>query len=127
MSHSPGHAEQPEHHVRETRVPDVVKIRLDGLTIAESEDVIRVDEDGNPPRWYFPRSEVRMETLQPSDKVTHCPFKGKATYFDVNAQGEHLKDGVWSYETPYDEHADLAQRVAFDSVTFPNLHVQVGD
>ena len=127
MSHSPGHASHPEHHIEESRVAEVVKIRLEGLTLAESEDVIRVDEDGNPPRYYFPRSDVRMETLNPSDTVTHCPFKGKATYFDVNAEGNHLKDAVWSYETPHDEHADLAQRVAFDADKFPVLHVQVGD
>jgi uncharacterized protein (DUF427 family) len=127
MSHSPGHPSHPDHAVRETHVPDVVKVRLDGLTIAESENVIRVDEDQNPPRFYFPRSDVRMETLQPSETVTHCPFKGKATYFDVNAQGNHLKDAVWTYETPFDEHADLAQRVAFDAGKFPVLHIQVGD
>ena len=127
MSHSPGHASHPEHHVDESHVAEVVKIRLEGLTLAESEDVIRVDEDGNPSRYYFPRSDVRMETLNPSDTVTYCPFKGKATTFDVNAEGNHLKDAVWSYETPYDEHADLAQRVAFDADKFPVLHVQVGD
>ena len=127
MSHSPGHASHPEHKVDESRVREVVKIRLEGLTLAESEDVIRVDEDSNPPRYYFPRSDVRMETLNPSDTVTHCPFKGKATYFDINAEGNHLKDAVWSYEAPYDEHADLAQRVAFDADKFPVLHVQVGD
>jgi uncharacterized protein (DUF427 family) len=127
MSHSPGHASHPEHHVDETRIPQVVKIRLEGLTLAESEDVIRVDEDGNPPRFYFPRADVRMETLQPTDTVTHCPFKGEATYFDVDAQGNRLKDAVWSYETPYDEHAGLGQRVAFDADKFPVLHVQVGD
>ena len=127
MSHSPGHAAQPDHQVRETLVDDVVKVRLQGLTIAESEDVVRVDEDGAPPRWYFPRSDVRMETLQPSGTVTHCPFKGQATYFDVSAEGQHLKDAVWTYETPYDEHAELAQRVVFDSEKFPLLRLQVGD
>jgi len=127
MSKSPGHAEHPEHAVRETRLPDVVKIRIDGLTVAESEDVIRVDEDQHPPRYYFPRSDVRMETLQPSDTTTYCPFKGKATYFDLDAQGRHLRDAVWSYEQPYDEHADLAQRVAFDSDKYPLIHVQIGD
>ena len=127
MSQSPGHASHPEHHVDESRVPQVVKVRLEGLTIAESEDVVRVDEDENPPRYYFPRSDVRMETLNPSDTRTDCPFKGQASYFDVNAEGNHLKDAVWSYESPYDEHADLAQRVAFDSEKFPVIHVQVGD
>lgn len=127
MSHSPGHQKNPEHEVRETRVPEVVKIRIHGLTVAESEDVIRVDEDDHPPRWYFPRSDVRMETLNPSDTSTECPFKGKASYFDVNAEGNHLKDAVWSYQHPYEEHADLAQRLAFDSEKFPVIHVQVGD
>jgi len=127
MSHPSDHSSHPDHEVRETHVPEVVKVRLDGLTIAESEDVIRVDEDENPPRFYFPRSDVRMETLQPSDTVTHCPLKGKATYFDINAQGNHLKDAVWTYEAPLAEHADLAQRVAFDAARFPVLHIQVGD
>jgi uncharacterized protein (DUF427 family) len=127
MSRSPGHQAHPGHEVRETRIADVVKVRIEGLTLAESEDVIRVDEDENPPRYYFARADVRMETLQPSETVTHCPFKGQARYFDVNAQGNHLKDAVWSYEAPYDEHADLAQRVAFDADKFPVLHVQVGD
>ena len=44
MSRSPGHQSNPEHEVRETRLTDVVKVRLEGLTLAESEDVIRVDE-----------------------------------------------------------------------------------
>ena len=68
-----------------------------------------------------------METLRSTDTVTHWRLKGKATYFDVKAQGNHLKDAVWSYETPYDEHADLAQRVALDADRFPVLQVQVGD
>ena len=127
MSHSPGHHSNPEHEVRETRLTEVVKVRIGGLTIAESEDVVRVDEDGQPPRYYFPRSDVRMETLNPSERVTTCRFKGKAGYFDLNAEAQHLQDAVWSYETPYDEHADLAQRVAFDADRYPVLRVQVGD
>ena len=127
MSKAPGHQQHPDHRVDETRVPEVVKIRVGGLTVAESEDVIRVDETGHPPRYYFPRADVRMETLKPTDTVTHCPFKGDATYFDLDADGQHLPDAVWSYETPYDEHADLAQRVAFDAQKWPAIHVQVGD
>ena len=95
--------------------------------VQRDEAAIRVDEDGAAARFHFPRSDVRMETLQRSDSVTKRPFKGSATCFDVDAGGEHLADAAWTYEDPYDEHADLAQRVAFDAVRFPKLRIQAGD
>jgi uncharacterized protein (DUF427 family) len=39
--------------------------------------------------------------------------QGHATYFDLEVEGKKLPDAVWTYETPYEEHADLEQRVAF--------------
>ena len=127
MSKSPGHQRSPEHQVREERVVQVVKVKVGHETVAESTDVIRVDEDGAPARYYFPRSDVRMEMLQPTATTTECPFKGHATYFDLNAAGKHLKDAVWTYEQPYDEHADLAQRVAFYDDKHPDIQVGLGD
>ncbi len=124
---SPGHQEHPEHKVREEAEKKVVKVRFNGMTIAESRDVIKVAEDGCPVRYYFPRSDVRMETLKPSATSSDCPFKGHATYFDLEADGQRLKDAVWTYEKPYDEHEDLAQRVAFYDDMYPAIRTTVGD
>ena len=124
MSKSPAHQQHPEHRVAESRVDQRMTVSLNGEIVADSRDVIRVDEDRSPPRFYFPLSDVKMDKLQPSDKTTTCPFKGTARYFSLSAGGKQLKDSVWSYETPYDEHADLAGRLAFYDDKMPEIEVR---
>jgi uncharacterized protein (DUF427 family) len=125
MSKSPGHQKHPDHHVIEHHLKERVTLRVKDEIIAESSDVIRVDEDGHPTRYYFPRGDVRMERLQPTSTTSECPFKGVASYFTLNADGRQLKDAAWSYETPYDEHLELKERVAFWEERTPELAMNV--
>jgi uncharacterized protein (DUF427 family) len=110
---SPGHQQHPEHKVLSERVGETMQVEVDGEVIAESNDVIRVREDQHPPRYYFPRSDVKMEKLRRTRTTTECPFKGTAHYFNVSAGDREFNDAVWSYEKPYDEHVDLENRLAF--------------
>jgi len=64
MSKSPAHQKWPDHKVEEKRLAQRIRLETDGEVIAESSDVIRVDEDGYPARYYFPRSDVRMDKLE---------------------------------------------------------------
>lgn len=113
MEKSPGHREHPDHHVREEPVDRELRVKVDGEEIAKSSHVIRVDEDEHPVRNYFPRSDVRMDHLEPSDKTSDCPFKGHATYFNIRAGDQTIENAAWSYEDPYEEHRDLRERIAF--------------
>lgn len=124
MSKSPGHQQHPEHRVLERRLDQRMMVSVNGDVVADSKDVIQVDEDRSPRRFYFPRTDVKMEKLQPSQLTTQCPFKGTARYFSISAGGKQLKDSVWSYETPYDEHAELAGRVAFYDDKMPEIQVE---
>jgi uncharacterized protein (DUF427 family) len=124
MSKSPGHQQHPEHRVDERQLDQRMTVSINGEVIADSTNVIRVDEDRSPARFYFPRSDVKMDKLQASNTTTMCPYKGTARYFSINAGGKQLKDSVWSYETPYDEHADLAGRVAFYDDKMPEIQVR---
>ena len=113
MSKSPGHREHPEHKVREMHLHERIRASVEGRLLADSTDVIKVDEDENPSRYYFPRSDVRMDRLERSATTTKCPYTGTAHYFHVNMDGSRLEDAVWTYEEPYDEHRDLKDRLAF--------------
>lgn len=123
VSKSPGHQQMPDHKVIEKRPDGSMQVSIGGEVVAESNDVITVEEDGFPPRHYFPRDDVRMERLERSAMTSECPFKGVANYFDVNVGGERLKNAVWTYEEPYDEHAALKERLAFYDDKVPGIEV----
>ena len=121
----PGHRDHPEHKVLEKPVRGKMRAQLGADVLAESSRVIEVDEDQNPPRYYFPRSDVRMDRMAPSATRTSCPFKGEASYFSMELGDGPLPDAAWTLETPYDEHAGLKDHVAFYSEKFDGLQFKI--
>jgi uncharacterized protein (DUF427 family) len=123
MSKSPGHRKHPEHQIREFRIGERMQIKVGNDLVADSHDVLKVEEDSYPDRYYFPRTDIRMDVLERSDTTTTCPFKGTAHYFHLHAGGKRLKDAVWTYEDPYDEHAALKDRLAFYTERSPAVEL----
>lgn len=81
---------------------------LKGVVIAESEHVEIIE--GN---IYFPPDAVKKEFLKPSGTRSICPWKGLASYYDIEVEGEVVKDGAWYYHEPKEAAQHFADYVAF--------------
>ncbi|MEM6761323.1 MAG: DUF427 domain-containing protein [Pseudomonadota bacterium] len=108
---APGFKTRPDHTI--TLKPAHARISVGGTEVAESTSAILMSEHRYPPRAYVPREAITA-TLEPSQKTTHCPFKGDTVYFHVTLGGETFKDAAWAYNTPFDEMRDIAGLIAFD-------------
>jgi uncharacterized protein (DUF427 family) len=90
-----------------------VRVEVDGVTVAESTSPKLLFETGLPPRYYLPKTHVRLDLMVPTDSVTHCPYKGQAEWWSVRANGSIHEDLAWSYRTPLPESQKIAGLVAF--------------
>ncbi|MEO5851193.1 MAG: DUF427 domain-containing protein [Nocardioides sp.] len=79
-----------------------------GTVIADSDETVVVE--GN---HYFPIGSVRDDVLQPSAKRTTCAWKGEASYFSLEVDGQVNQDAAWTYPEPKPEAAQITDHVAF--------------
>lgn len=88
-------------------------VRAGGAVLGESTNALELTEGDYPPVIYFPRSDIAMAFLEPSDTTSTCPYKGGAQYFSIIAKSGEIKDAVWSYENPKPEVAQIKGYLAF--------------
>ncbi len=87
------------------------KATVSGTLVAETSTFEFVE--GNV---YFPISSVinHEQTLQPSSKVTQCPWKGEGHYYDLVLEGgERVRDAAWYYPQPFEKAGMIREHVAF--------------
>ena len=108
-----GHARDPYHRVDVLDTSRHVKVGVHGEIAAESRRPRVLFETGLPPRWYFPSEDVRSDVLIPSDHHTICAYKGVASYWSVQVNGELEDDLVWFYPEPRHDAARVKDYLAF--------------
>jgi uncharacterized protein (DUF427 family) len=79
-----------------------------GTVIAESDETTIVE--GN---HYFPPDAVRQEFLRPSSTHTTCPWKGEASYYTLEVNGDRNEDAAWYYPEPKRAAQQIKDYVAF--------------
>ena len=96
-----------------------VFVTAGGVVIADTTHALTLKEASYPAVQYVPRADANMALLARTDRTTHCPYKGDASYFSINANGKTLENSIWTYETPFPAMAEISGHLAFypDKVT----------
>jgi uncharacterized protein (DUF427 family) len=79
-----------------------------GKVLADSDRTIMVE--GN---HYFPPETVNREFFVESDSHTICPWKGVASYYNLQVDGLVNYDAAWYYPKPSEAAKIIKNYVAF--------------
>ncbi|MCI5095137.1 MAG: DUF427 domain-containing protein [Rhodobacteraceae bacterium] len=100
-------------HIRIRKATGVWSVRSGGAVLGESRNALELSEGDLPPVIYFPREDIATALLDRTDKTTHCPHKGDASYFSIVNKSSVTENAVWSYENPLEAVAEIKDHLAF--------------
>jgi uncharacterized protein (DUF427 family) len=103
----------PDHPITITVNPKRVRVSVGGVVIAETSNALKLKEASYPAVNYLPREDTNMALLARTERVTHCPYKGDASYFNIVADGKTVENAIWTYETPFPAMTEITGRLAF--------------
>src|SRR5262249_17570787 len=86
---APGFITRPDHRVDLLPERRHVKVVFGGVTIADSNAALRVEETGHEPVHYLPEKDVRIDLMHPTEHHTRCPYKGEASYWTIEVPAEN--------------------------------------
>jgi uncharacterized protein (DUF427 family) len=89
---------------------------FNGVVIAEAEETVMVE--GN---HYFPPESLKDEFFSETPAYnTTCSWKGLASYYDVEVDGERAPAVAWTYKDPSDRASMIKDHVAF----YPKVSIE---
>jgi uncharacterized protein (DUF427 family) len=103
----------PDHPITISANPRRIRVTAGDTVIAETTHALSLKEASYPAVQYVPRADARMELLKRTERVTHCPYKGDASYFSIAADGKTIENAIWTYETPFPAMAEISGYLAF--------------
>ncbi len=101
----------PDHPIAITPNPKRVKVVFHGQVVAETMRALTLREASYPPVQYIPRADASTALYAKTERSTHCPYKGDASYYSLPGLGG--ENAVWSYETPFPAMAEIEGHLAF--------------
>ena len=76
--------------------------------LAESDETIVVE--GN---HYFPPEAINQQYFRANSMHTVCPWKGRASYYDIVVDDQVNQGGAWYYPSPSEAAKQIEGYIAF--------------
>lgn len=107
----PGYLNRPDYRVDIHARRNLITVHRAGRLVAETVRALLVDEQDHGLVFYLPRADVRVPLHRDPERTSRCPFKGIATYWRFDGDGDEAI--VWSYDDPAPQVSRLRGHVAF--------------
>ncbi|ACK64113.1 protein of unknown function DUF427 [Rippkaea orientalis PCC 8801] len=79
-----------------------------GAILAQSDHCETVE--GN---YYFPPDSINKEYFKDSNTHTTCSWKGEASYYTIEVDGQQNKDAAWYYPHTKEKAKNIEGYIAF--------------
>jgi len=112
------HPRSPYHRVDTLKSSRNIRVELDGVIIAETDQPYILFETNTRTRYYIAEEDVNTEYLTPTDHHTICPYKGVASYWSVNVNGKTYENAIWGYPQPIPETPKIQGHYSFYNKKF---------
>ncbi|MDR5589470.1 DUF427 domain-containing protein [Christiangramia sp. SM2212] len=76
--------------------------------IAESNNTKIVENN-----HYFPQEDIKKEYFKSSNEHSRCPWKGKASYYHIEVNGQTNENAAWYYPEASYAAKPIENHVAF--------------
>ncbi|MBW4487992.1 MAG: DUF427 domain-containing protein [Trichocoleus desertorum ATA4-8-CV12] len=86
----------------------MAKAVWNSAVLAESDNCEVVENN-----YYFPPDAINREFFKESSTHTTCPWKGVASYYNVEVEGQVNKDAAWYYPEAKQAAKNIEGYVAF--------------
>ncbi len=94
--------------------PRWVRVYFNRQLIADSKEMMLLRESDHLPLYYFPKGDVRMDCLQPSEQTTHSKFTGEGVFWHVQVGDKIAEHAAFTFRNPPGNGPKLEDYVAFE-------------
>ncbi len=104
----------PDHRTEFEPSPRWVRVYFNSQLLADSREMMLFRETNHLPLYYFPKEDVRMDCLQPSDHTAHSDLKGEGIFWHVQVRDKIANNAAFTFRNPPGTGPKLEGYVAFE-------------